>query len=670
MLLHFVHVPADPVSPLVTRSVQLDGLKLSCDAAYFIPMLLRDTPPGFITGGSNASNGVIPYPTFNECLSDNVPLILYRAGEGGSRLENSRAKQLVQLFADKLARKQTSFLGDVLVFWRRTVDERRHQMKLTDFTAEDAHRLLGSSTLAENALLGTTGTTTQEAPSGSTAPAAPDYPDAAPVSLNEDVAKRKNGVSGSGGLPSEAHVAQDGQACKARATDLGEGSASLLASPDVKSERLASSALWPDGTAVSATHSFSSHRVKSSLPRYEASALSSSISGTSGSVLDGKKAPRTSSLGMDGASDQCALGQRDAGIGVADSACRRDGPAAAELNESLRVTESVSVLRSVIETFIQQLPLATAALDSIAHHACAVLASPPFGTKDSEKLAELRSLLVESQASDRMHSLDMVRASTEVERLAEANAQLVRENESYRQEVVAAQNRAQLCLEETAQLMQEIAVLREELKKREGTSRSAAGSATARDAFLEHPGLESSNAVSPKKVQCKAWNVTPVYNQVTSTTVTTSEHITAAERDLSGRRAHRTEASVSGASIVGAASGVGNTGLSVVEAQGSARVETALSSHGGIEAGGDATTDGNAINNLIASSAREHINGGRQWLVTQAYKPADTASNDKFADLAEGDLVTVEREDTSGWWWVSNRLTSGWYPFSFLQALE
>lgn len=166
MLLHFVHIPADPASPLVTRSVHIETRTLSCDAAYFVPLLLREAVPGF-----SSPNSVVVYPTFNECLKDNVPLLLYKKTEPPrAKQENSRAKQLVQLFSDKLARKQATFPGDVLVFWRKSfvsvcvvavhhafvkcaaydvsgrhVNERGHKMKLADFTTEEACRLLGLS---------------------------------------------------------------------------------------------------------------------------------------------------------------------------------------------------------------------------------------------------------------------------------------------------------------------------------------------------------------------------------------------------------------------------------------------------------------------------------------------------------------------------------------------
>lgn len=115
MVLRFVVIPADRSASVSERALKVENVRLSCDAAYFIPALLKDGPAGF--SNANNLNMVLPFPTFNECQKENVPLFFFKRSESRDKQENSRAKYLLDVFSDKLSKRQNTFYGDVLVFW-------------------------------------------------------------------------------------------------------------------------------------------------------------------------------------------------------------------------------------------------------------------------------------------------------------------------------------------------------------------------------------------------------------------------------------------------------------------------------------------------------------------------------------------------------------------------
>lgn len=50
------------------------------------------------------------------------------------------------------------------------------------------------------------------------------------------------------------------------------------------------------------------------------------------------------------------------------------------------------------------------------------------------------------------------------------------------------------------------------------------------------------------------------------------------------------------------------------------------------------------------STSRASPISGRRFMVTQIYSPSDGAAQEQFANLNEGEIVTVDREDNSGNW--------------------
>eukprot|EP00922_Rhytidocystis_sp_ex-Travisia-forbesii_P063368 GHVS01094290.1.p1 GENE.GHVS01094290.1~~GHVS01094290.1.p1 ORF type:complete len:400 (+),score=70.29 GHVS01094290.1:243-1442(+) len=179
-MLKFIEIPADVSDPLICCNTRLDSLKLSLDPAYFIPTLLRKvsamTEGGGTSSGPTAGEGddgttaasssettgssgtgaasgtgtatanigtgglgwgnILPFPTYNEWQGNNSPLIFMRRGKEGQR--NKRAEILLDTMNDKMgSKRKVHCYGNVVVFWRKYVDESKHQMKLSDFSVED-----------------------------------------------------------------------------------------------------------------------------------------------------------------------------------------------------------------------------------------------------------------------------------------------------------------------------------------------------------------------------------------------------------------------------------------------------------------------------------------------------------------------------------------------------
>lgn len=66
--------------------------------------------------------------------------------------------------------------------------------------------------------------------------------------------------------------------------------------------------------------------------------------------------------------------------------------------------DAIVLLRGFVESLAQQLPLVSAALDTLAVPSGSEgSVVPVFGPRDSEKLTELHSMLLESQATERMY---------------------------------------------------------------------------------------------------------------------------------------------------------------------------------------------------------------------------------------------------------------------------
>eukprot|EP00922_Rhytidocystis_sp_ex-Travisia-forbesii_P063373 GHVS01094295.1.p1 GENE.GHVS01094295.1~~GHVS01094295.1.p1 ORF type:complete len:487 (+),score=63.68 GHVS01094295.1:464-1924(+) len=175
-MLKYIEIPADVSDPVICCNTRLESLKLSMDPAYFIPTLLRSVSAmteggGSINGtmttetddvtsstgtrpvssssgttsgssGTTSSGGglgwsnILPFPTYNEWQGNNSPLIFMRRGKDGAR--NKRAEILLDTMSDKIGSKRKMHCyGNIVVFWRKYVDEGKHQMKLSDFSVDD-----------------------------------------------------------------------------------------------------------------------------------------------------------------------------------------------------------------------------------------------------------------------------------------------------------------------------------------------------------------------------------------------------------------------------------------------------------------------------------------------------------------------------------------------------
>jgi hypothetical protein len=116
MQIRYVLIPCDSSFALEDCVVELESTAISYDSAYLIPLLLKHVSVNF---KKDAVFGC--YPTFNESLQHNIPLLLYKKNECQTTQENIRAKNLAEQCVDNFGQKDLKFVGDVLAFWRRIV---------------------------------------------------------------------------------------------------------------------------------------------------------------------------------------------------------------------------------------------------------------------------------------------------------------------------------------------------------------------------------------------------------------------------------------------------------------------------------------------------------------------------------------------------------------------
>lgn len=642
--LRFVQVPADAAAAVIEHKAKVGSARFSCDAAYYIPTLLKDGPPGFNATTSNGWGTVVPYPTFNECLKDNVPLFFFRRSSHDKQ-ENVRAKQLLELFADRLSKRLTTFHGDVLIFWRRNVDEIRHQMKLTDFTLADMSRLVGSP-----GVLGT-------------AAAVP----TSPTGCSEDADEK----------PLSSPTVSS---CHAESNTSGPPSSSTSRPPVPLEtaggggrERGGGKGVDPAAAAINdQCHETSSgQQHPSDAPR--------GITSSPQDVVISSKATTTPAPIT--TTQQQRLDPLPLPLPHQDSSCcppqfMRPPPPATLSAEDTKVPDTSTMssqegimttanllsghqkwaaLRTFLETVHAQLPLYITAFDEMEQ----ILHSGAGGGHTTESQASARKL------------------SAEVSRLTTINAQLVGENELCRQELLAAQSQARLYLEETTRLTAEVALLREETAQlRKATALLeeelllSGGPRGVRPPLI-HQTTAASDAATQQAVRAAAAAAASAVSMKNpaGTLIDPFTPLAPPSPTCSKRPLFHVKGGNDKGPLLGATSGFGTTNLLRTN---SGNRDTSAADHFLLSGLSSSSASSNGCR--LRPRDVQPLGAMRRCIVTQVYKPTSsgqsgTTGGDQFAQLLEGEAVTVEREDPTGWWWVTNGTPagSGWYPFSFLQ---
>lgn len=141
------------------------------------------------------------------------------------------------------------------------------------------------------------------------------------------------------------------------------------------------------------------------------------------------------------------------------------------------VDSSITALRRFFDFLSQQLPLATAATDSliVGHQVASAVAS---AAGNEQRLLELSNVMMDSEAKerrfvDRLCHLSMffvyrfqselLKMTAELSQLTALNNTLSRKYQTSQQDLLTAQSSAQSFREDAARLVREISILREEL---------------------------------------------------------------------------------------------------------------------------------------------------------------------------------------------------------------
>lgn len=592
--LRYILIPADDTLGISELSVKIENQgKLSCDVAYFLPALLNDGPSGFNSVAGWTS--VLPFPTFNECQKADVPLFVYKKNE--SR-ENARARTLLNLLSEKLPKKLNTFHGDTLVFWRKSVDETRHQMKLTDFTFSDVLRLLGPEAYP-NVTPGLVGETpVLETPKTLKSQAAPKRLET--LSLGADGVRNRSDPA-KGSLESER--SPGGQTLAGGQNQPGDQPSAVMQEPSVTSSQR---------SATSVARDFDNFAANPLLAETQNAKLSDASRGGADVII----APGASSASR----AQQQLAHHLQPENLASQSPARTSP---------KQTDSpAAVLRRFLDLLSQQVPaVANAAESLLAENQSAMAIFAASG--NNQRLLDLRNIVVESEARERRLQGELLKVTSDLSQMTSINTSLNRQYQALQQDLISAQTSAQRYKDDGAKLLRDFAGMRDKVVWLQN-----------RNSFLENE-LRASGRIIPID--------NPVMKELTSLS---PSHEPPGGSGSSRRALHHMKNG-----------GATNNPLSTMSLSDS-NVPRRSSASSPVLGG-----RWEPQNAARLQQPSDFL--GRQFLVTQVYTPELASDREQFAQVNEGDIVTVDREDISGWWWITTEIkaNSGWYPYSFLMPV-